>query len=136
MDQHLFDVIRRELKLYYDKSDEKIELILSDLVSIFAKEVIKDSSSLSFVEFFSKYLNDESLLTSEDFLASEIERIIRETPLSERDKKIATLRYIEKKSEDEIADNLLIDKKTVHNNISKISLALKKTCFLIYKKRI
>lgn len=136
MDQHLFDVIKRELKHYYDKSDEKIELILSDLISVFAKEVIKDSSSLSFVEFFSKYLNDESLLTSEDFLTSEIERIIRETPLSDRDKSIATLRYIGKKSEDEIADTLMIDKKTVHNNISKISSSLKKTCFLIYKKHI
>lgn len=136
MDEHLFDIVRRELKLYYEKSDEKTELILSDLVSVFVKEVIKDSSSLSFVEFFAKYLNDESLLTSDDFLASEIERIINETPLSERDKKIARLRYIEKKSEDEIADLLLVDKKTVHNNISKISVLLKKTCFLIYKKRI
>lgn len=136
MDEHLFDIVRRELKLYYEKSDEKTELILSDLVSVFVKEVIKDSSSLSFVEFFAKYLNDESLLTSDDFLASEIERIINETPLSERDKKIARLRYIEKKSEDEIADLLLVDKKTVHNNISKISTLLKKTCFLIYKKRI
>lgn len=136
MDEHLFDIVRRELKLYYEKSDEKTELILSDLISVFVKEVIKDSSSLSFVEFFAKYLNDESLLTSDDFLASEIERIINETPLSERDKKIARLRYIEKKSEDEIADLLLVDKKTVHNNISKISTLLKKTCFLIYKKRI
>ncbi|MCQ2800248.1 MAG: hypothetical protein MJ228_05840, partial [Bacilli bacterium] len=76
MDEHLFDIVRGELKLYYEKSDEKTELILSDLISVFVKEVIKDSSSLSFVEFFAKYLNDESLLTSDDFLASEIERII------------------------------------------------------------
>ncbi len=134
MDQRLFDVLKRELKLNYEKDDEKIDLIVSDLISVFVKEVIKESSSLSFVQFFSKYLSDESLLTSDDFIASEIEKIIQETPLSDRDKKIARLRYIEKKSEDEIAEIIQIDKKTVHNNMSKISTSLKKTCSLIYKK--
>ena len=134
MDERLFDVLKRELKLNYEKEDEKIDLIVSDLISVFVKEVIKESSSLSFVQFFSKYLSDESLLTSDDFIASEIETIIQETPLSDRDKKIARLRYIEKKSEDEIAEIIQIDKKTVHNNMSKISTSLKKTCSLIYKK--
>lgn len=134
MDLHLIDVLKRELQLNYEKSDEQIDLIMDDIFSIYIKEVIKDSSRLSFVEFYSRYLSDESLLTSSDFLISEIERIIQETPLTDRDKKIARLRYEEKKSEDEIADILQIDKKTVHTNISKISASLKKTCRMLYKK--
>lgn len=134
MDLHLIDVLKKELQLNYEKSDEQIDLIMDDIFSIYIKEVIKDSSRLSFVEFYSRYLSDESLLTSSDFLISEIERIIQETPLTDRDKKIARLRYEEKKSEDEIADILQIDKKTVHTNISKISASLKKICRMLYKK--
>lgn len=134
MDERLLEVLKRELKLNYEKSDEQIDLIIDDLLSIYIKEVIKDSSRLSFVEFYSRYLSDESILTSSDFLISELERIIQETPLTDRDKKIAKLRYEEKKSEDEIADILQIDKKTVHTNISKISTALRKTCRILYKK--
>lgn len=134
MDDRLLEVLKRELKLNYEKSDEQIDLIIDDLLSIHIKEVIKDSSRLSFVEFYSRYLSDESILSSGDFLTSEIERIIQETPLTDRDKKIAKLRYEEKKSEDEIADILQIDKKTVHTNISKISTALRNTCRILYKK--
>ena len=134
MDERLLEVLKRELKLNYEKSDEQIDLIIDDLLSVYIKEVIKDSSRLSFVEFYSRYLSDESILSSGDFLTSEIDRIIQETPLTDRDKKIAKLRYEEKKSEDEIADILQIDKKTVHTNISKISTALRKTCRILYKK--
>ncbi len=134
MEQRIIEVLRQEIVKKYVKSEEEAEAILQDCLETFIKKAIKDANELSFRDFYECYLSNPDNLSSKDFLASEIETIIQETPLSERDKAIARYRYIEMKSEDDIANLLLIDKKTVHSNIHKISPLLKATCKKLYKK--
>lgn len=119
---------------HYQKGEQISESIIEEVLRSTLEESLLDTSRLTFVEYSKKYLTNCSYFEYKDFTSSEIKVIIGETPLTERDRKIATLRYIDLKSEEEIGDILLIDKKTVHSNIPKISLLLKRTASKIYSK--
>lgn len=122
-----------EIMSTFNKTHQEAILIAEDLINTFINRVNLEMSDLSFKEFYKRYLTDNNLITYKDFTTSEIIHIIEETSLSERDKEIARLRYIECKSEEEISYKLMIDKKTVHSNLPKISSALKQTCKKLYK---
>lgn len=118
----------------YQKGEEVSLSIVEEVIKSLLEESLLDTSRLTFVEFSNKYLSNLNFFDYRDFTSTEIKEIIGETPLTERDRHIATLRYIECKSEEEIADKLMIDKKTVHSNIPKISYSLKRTASRLYKK--
>ena len=86
-------------------------------------------------DFFAKLTHDEKMdLESKDFLVSEIEEIIAETPLCDTDKRISVKRYIECMTEREIAEKLQLDEKTVNRRLQTISLKLKITCSRLFVK--
>lgn len=122
------------IKNQYNKSDEKAQIILDTLSNDFLDQVITDSKNVQFTDFYKKYKLDSKMFEYTDFTQSEVKKIISETPLTERDRKMATLRFVELKSEEDIAGILVIDKKTVHNNLPKISYLLKCTCNKLYNK--
>ncbi len=77
---------------------------------------------------------EKSKLTFDDFTVSEIKELLDETSLRKDDRTIATERFIECKSVQEIADKLYIDFKTCTSRIAKIEQKLKGTCFKFFKK--
>ena len=133
--EYLMDKNATSINKYYQKGEEISLAITEELIRSVLEESILDTSRLSFVEYSKKYLSNVSYFDYKDFTSSEIRTIIGETPLTERDRHIATLRFIDLKSEEEIGDILFIDKKTVHSNIPKISYLLKRTAFKLYTKQ-
>jgi DNA-directed RNA polymerase specialized sigma24 family protein len=86
-------------------------------------------------DFFAQLTHDEKLgLESKDFMTSEIEEIISETPLCDLDKRISVYRYIKCMTENEIADKENVDIKTIHRRLQTISLKLKITCSRLFVK--
>lgn len=132
--EELITVLKTEIKSKYNRDEEEASMMINTFLDSYLKKAICDTSLLTFKDFYLKYACDSKLITYEDFTTSEIENIINETSLTDRDRQIATLRFIKLKSEEDIASILQIDKKTVHSNISKISDALKNTCLKLYKK--
>lgn len=63
----------------------------------------------------------------EDFTVSEMREIIAETILTDENKQIAELRYIKLLSYEQIAEKVLIDKRTVQSRIMSINAKLKNT---------
>lgn len=118
-------------KNYLKNADTSL-LITETIIKSKLEEMLIDSNRLSFIDFSKKYINTSDFFECKDFTSTEINRIISETPLTERDRKIAVLRYIECKSEEDISSILYIDKKTVHSNIPKISILLKRTAHKIF----
>ncbi|MCQ2743092.1 MAG: hypothetical protein MJ239_07410 [Bacilli bacterium] len=118
----------------YQRNTEASELIVEVIMMFRLQECLRDAETMNFVEFSKKYINKYEFFEYKDFSVTEIKAIIGETPLTERDRKLAELRYIDLKSEEEIADILYIDKKTVHSNIPKISIALKRTAAKLHLK--
>lgn len=122
------------INTHYQKGEDISLAIVEEVVKTILEESLLDASRLSFIEYSKKYLSNVTFFDYRDFTSTEIKEIIGETPLTERDRHIAALRYIELKSEEEIAEKLYIDKKTVHSNIPKISYQLKRTATRLYKK--
>lgn len=116
----------------YLKNPDTSLLITETILKSKLEEMFIDSNRLSFIDFSKKYINTSDFFESKDFTSSEINQIISETPLTERDRKIAVLRYAECKSEEDISNILYIDKKTVHSNLPKISILLKRTAHKIF----
>lgn len=63
----------------------------------------------------------------EDFTVSEMREIIAETILTDENRRIAELRYIKLLSYEQIAEKVLIDKRTVQSRIKSINAKLKNT---------
>ena len=63
----------------------------------------------------------------EDFTVSEMREIIAETILTDENKQIAELRYIKLLSYEQIAEKVLIDKRTVQSRIKSINAKLNNT---------
>ncbi len=124
--------LKELIKGKYNKKDDLVEEILKKLVYTYLDQVLLDVNNMSFVDFYKKYLNGMVAFEASDFTTTEITNIIAETPLTERDRNMAKLYYIELRSEEDIARILDIDKKTVHSNIPKISTKLKTTSVKLY----
>jgi len=128
----LINELKESIILNYHKDDKVSEEIVEKIMMSYIRQCTIDSTNLGFSDFYKKYLNGMLVYDSHDFTSSEIMSIINETPLSDRDKEIAKLYYIELKSEEDIAYIVGIDKKTVHSNLPKISIKLKTTCSKLY----
>ena len=114
------------LARYPNKDGEEREM-LGYIINQHLHQVKVDMEHMNFIEFYDKYLKGTMFHDYGDFTNTQIKQIIDESPLSERDRKLASYYFIDMMCEEEIADRLMIDKKTVRNNIPKISIVLKKT---------
>lgn len=73
-------------------------------------------------------------LTYKDFTISEIRELIKETPLTELDRKIAEMRYLELRTFDEIAEKVGMETRSVQRRVPKISVSIKNTTTKLYVK--
>lgn len=133
MDNKYLEDLKIEIMTSYNKNEEDANKIIDDLLTTFIKRVTLKMGDMSFKDLYKDYLSNNSNFSYKDFTTSEILNIIKETSLSDRDKEIARLRYIELKSEEDISYIIQVDKKTVHSNLPKISSELKRTCNKLYK---
>ena len=90
------------------------------------KQVQIDSTLLSISEFHAKYVPNLPILYRDDFTCEEFKEIIESSYLKDRDKKIAYMFFVEKKSINDIYMELteIEDKKTINNNLERINDAL------------
>lgn len=116
------------LQKYPDKAGEEEQIILHMYNEIYSDIV----TSKSFIDLWKSRLTGTLYLGCEDFTKNQILKIIEESPLNERDRLLATLYWVDLETEDNIAYKLQIDRKTVRNNIPKVSLILKTTCMKIF----
>jgi RNA polymerase sigma factor (sigma-70 family) len=112
-------------KLYPHKNEflcEIIERLIHEKI-----ELIKvDIYQLDFKELYKKHLKGLLIFSREDFTKKELEAIIEEAYLNERDKAIAKLYYLEEMKHEEIADRLGVDRKTITRNMPRLKEILKK----------
>ena len=81
---------------------------------------------MDFKELYKKHLKGLLIFSKEDFTKKELEAIIEEAYLNERDKAIAKLYYLEEMKHEEIADRLGVDRKTITRNMPRLKEILKK----------
>lgn len=117
---------------YPSKKNQEKEIV-GVIINRFLHEVQLDCEKLNYLDFYKKYLVGTSFLDYTNFTKNQIIEIIQESSLSERDRKLATLYWVDLKSDEDIADILSIDKKTVRNNIPKLSVILQNTASKLYK---
>ncbi len=122
------------IKNEYPSKEDVARDIVGEIIVDKLRDIRYDSEVLDFVDFYKKYLAGTLYLGYEDFTKSQLQEIIQEAYLSERDRKLATYYWVEMLSEDEISTRLQIDRKTVRNNVPKISNTLKETASKIYSK--
>lgn len=125
-------IYKETLEILLDKFPNKEGMedkIIITLLSRHLTEIKLDLSKLTFQEFFIKYKLRGEFLNREDLTKSTTENIINEAKMSKRDTTIAKLKFLNNYNEEAIADELQIEKKTVHNNLDKISKQLRKTAY-------
>lgn len=80
-------------------------------------------------KYFDGLTDEEKFaLTYKDFTVSEIEWLISETPMRDEDKRIAVKRFIQCKTNAQIAEECGLDLKTVSKRVVVIGVSLKLTC--------
>lgn len=121
------------VKTNYPSKEEQEGEIVGTIIIQLLHEVQHDTEKMNFIEFYKKHLKGTLFLCCDDFTATEIKQIIEESPLNERDKLIATTYWIDLMSEEDISYKVGCDKKTIRNNIPKISMILKTTASKLYK---
>lgn len=116
-----------------DKTLSIAKIVVGTMCINLMNQMQVDASTLNVLDFYTKYGNAMPILEFYDFTKSQIKELINESPLNDRDKEIAYKMYAEQKTYDEIADETNIgDSKTVGNNKTRISEALKRTVMLVY----
>ncbi len=118
----------------YPNKDETARDIVGEIIINELHEIRFDCENLNFIDFYKRHLPGSLYLDYDDFTKSQLEEIIRESHLTDRDRKLACYYWLELLSEEEISNKLLIDRKTVRNNIPKISFKLKTTASKLYTK--
>lgn len=126
--------LKNDVMNKFNKDEAISEEIVNRIFKSYIIAVASDIHNLSFTEFYKKYINGMSVFQASDFTKTQIQTIIDETPLTERDRNIARLYFIELKSEDYIADKLMLDKKTVRSNLVKIRGYLNSTCCKLFSR--
>lgn len=116
----------------YPNKEECARNIVGEIIIDKLHEIRYTSENLNFIEFYKKYLAGSLYLDCDDFTKSQIQEIIKESHLTERDRKLAEYYWLDLLSEEEISNRLQIDRKTVRNKIPKISLKLKETSSKLY----
>ena len=127
------ECLEKILKQYPHKEGEERD-IMGFIINTYLLAISCDIEKLDFRDFYDKYLQGTLFLCCEDFTTSEIAEIIKEARLNDRDKKLAKMYWVDLLCEEEISDNLMIDRKTVRNNIPKISMALKQASARFVRK--
>ena len=120
------------LKNRYTNKEGQERDILGHIINNFMEELQHDLKRMNFKDFYHKYLKNTLFYDCNDFTNSEIINIINESPLNDRDKLLSRLYWVDNKVEQEIADTLGVDIKTIRRNIPKISQILKQTCAKIF----
>lgn len=120
------------LSRFPEKEDEERNIVGTVIINTL-HQFKCDAEKLCFIDLYNKYFPNTLFLSADDFTATETLKIIEEAPLSDRDKKLSKMYWVDLLSEDEISSKLMIDRKTVRNNIPKISLILKKTASKVTK---
>ena len=119
-----------------DLSDNVFKITLYTILLNSLKQVQIDCNMMSIKEFHTKYVPNLPILYRGDFTTEEFKEIIDSTYMKLRDKKIAHKFYVEKKTIQEIYDEMLTevgDKKTINNNLEAINNSvLHRAC--IYNK--
>lgn len=72
-----------------------------------------------------------AMLGNSFLTTSEIEEVISETPFTEAERKIAVMRYVERRTLSEIADAMSYDVRTIQRKMSQISPKLCETLLRI-----
>lgn len=112
-------------KRHPNKSEFLAEII-ERLILEKIEQIKVDLYQMSFKDFYKKHLKGLEVFSKDDFTKKELEEIIEEAYLSERDKNIAKLYYINEMKHEEIALKLGVDRKTVTRNMPKVKSTLKK----------
>ena len=119
-----------------DLTDNVFKITLYTILLNSLKQVQLDCNMMSVKEFHTKYVPNLPILYRGDFTTEEFKEIIDSTYLKLRDKKIAHKFYVERKTIQEIYDEMLsevVDKKTINNNLETINNSvLHRAC--IYNK--
>lgn len=119
-----------------DLTDNVFKITLYTILLNSLKQVQLDCNMMSVKEFHTKYVPNLPILYRGDFTTDEFKEIIDSTYLKSRDKKIAHKFYVERKTIQEIYDEMLSevgDKKTINNNLETINNSvLHRAC--IYNK--
>lgn len=131
--KNLFYDCRKALLEKFPNKEGQENEILGHIVNNFLEDLKYNINKMDFKEFYHTYLQNTKFFDCNDFTNSEIEEIIKESSLSERDKTLAKLYWVDNKVEQDIADELYCDIKTIRRNIPKISDILKSTCSKMYK---
>lgn len=121
------------VKEQYQEKDGQEREIVGLIINTFLHEVQLNIEKMSFIDFYKMYLSGSLFLDCTDFTKKQIVEIIQESPLNDRDRKLANLYWVDLGTEEEIASELQIDRKTVRNNIPKIGMILKTTASKLYK---
>lgn len=114
--------VKKDDDLTKNVFDISINSILIDIL----KQIQIDCNHMTIHEFHKKYVPNLPILYRWDFTCAEFKEIIDSSYLTERDKKIATKFFIEKKSITDVYNELtdIGDRKTIPNNLDKINDAL------------
>ena len=88
------------------------------------------------LSLYEEVVKDRSVVLYTDcFTVSEIHNIIAETPLTKENRTIATKRYCDRETVEEIADEMGYDKRTIEVRLKLVSLELTKVATKIYAKK-
>lgn len=112
-----------------DLTENVFKMAIYTVLLNMLKQMQIDSTLLSISEFHSKYVPNLPILYRYDFTSDEFKKIIDDSYLNARDKKIAYKYFVEKKSADAVYNELdesgeISDKKTINNNLEKINNTL------------
>ena len=123
------------------KYDEELtkdtsKVALGTILINILRQVQVDCTQMVSTDFHYKYFPNLPILDCSDFTNEEKHKIINETHLKDRDKAIAIKLFIENKTIEDIYAEMseIGDKKTIKNNIDKISELLKHTALLHNQK--
>ena len=129
-----FDEAVRDVMVNFGKSEEIARLIVGTVICNTLKKLQIDTDELLFIEFYKKYVHEPKALAFDDFTVSQLKQIIDETPMSDSDRQIAYKRYIERKTQLDIADEVgFSEPRSIGNNKDRISKRLKVTASKLYK---
>ena len=120
------------LSQFPNKNGQEREIV-GLIINNFLHEVQLDCEKMCFIDFYKKYLSGSLFFNCDDFTKKQIVEIIQESTLCDRDRQLAIMYWVEMETEEKISDKLQIDRKTVRNNIPKISVMLKETSAKLYK---
>lgn len=118
----------------FHKDDQESRDMVGIIINNFLDDLIKEAKHSKFIDVYKKHLNGTLYVSFPDFTKSEIEEIINEARLSDKDKEIAKLYYADDLSDNQIYQQTGVEPRTLKKKVPTISLALKESACKIYSK--